>query len=254
MAETPLQTSSERIRLGPRFHFDQLPPLRSNVWITLRTKVAHQLLRGRNVTGKHRIAGLFQFAERLRQIAREVVAGDPFADWWLIKVDQGIDRAETQVREAQQELSNLFEELEALHAEPAPSEDQVQVRLVFAVPAAYRAALALAAFDCFVRDVLTAKHVGLIERRAVSELLFPLQRRMRMLFNLPSAYRKTGITRAKYLAEGAEVERAKSLMGPVPFDVLMRERRSPSAPPLHSDRLSSDGEPATESKKLEAVG
>lgn len=215
----------------------QLEAIRSEVWLTIQTKEALQLLKGRAVLDKPRIAGLFGFADRLRLITHAAAQDDPYADWWLIKVDQSIDKTDFLIRQHEQSLSDIFGEMQGLRIVPMESKDTLRVRLQFAVPAAYRGAASLSRFDRLARDLCTARHVGLLDNNRVSEHLRTVKRRIRSTFNLPNAFRRSGLTRASYLRDEAVSERMQAYMGPLPLDVLLGERRSPWAPPIASESV-----------------
>ncbi len=71
---------------------EALGPLRGQVWLTIQTHQAQQLVRGRNGTpDKPAIIGLVGFADRLRVIWQAARNDDPYADWWLIKVHEAIE-------------------------------------------------------------------------------------------------------------------------------------------------------------------
>ena len=237
MPAIALNQSQDHSPSDTQVSHQQLGAIRSEVWLTIQTKETQQLLRGRAVPGKPRIAGLFGFADRLRLIMHAAEQDDPYADWWLIKVDQSIDNTDVLIRQYEHSLSDIYGEMEALRIVPLESKDTFRIRLQFAVPAAYRGAALLSRFDRFTRDLFTARHVGLVNNARASEFLHSLKRRIRSTFNLPNAYRRSGLTRASFLQDDAVSERMKAYMGPLPGDVLLRERRSPWAPPIASERL-----------------
>ena len=65
--------------------------LRGEVWLTVQSHHAQRLILGRAATlEKPAIVGLVGFADRLRVIWNAARADDPYADWWLIKIDEAL--------------------------------------------------------------------------------------------------------------------------------------------------------------------
>ena len=75
---------------------DRPGALHGQVWLTIQTNQAQQLIHGRAGTpDKPTIIGLVGFANRLRVIWQAARNDDPYADWWLIKVHEAIEVAGT---------------------------------------------------------------------------------------------------------------------------------------------------------------
>ena len=73
--------------------------LRSEVWLTLQTRHAQQVFIGRKATPeKPYIMGLTRFGAILSQLQVCVDADDPYADWWLIKVEEALQQAAREVK------------------------------------------------------------------------------------------------------------------------------------------------------------
>jgi hypothetical protein len=57
--------------------------------LTLQTRYAGRLVKGRQgAADRPPITGLLGFANLLRAIWHGARADDPYADWWLVKVDR----------------------------------------------------------------------------------------------------------------------------------------------------------------------
>ena len=73
--------------------------LQGEVWLNIQTYQAQSLIRGRrSAEGKPAIIGLVGFAERLKILWQAVRFDDPFADWWLIKVEERVSDVRSQLR------------------------------------------------------------------------------------------------------------------------------------------------------------
>ncbi|WP_208022035.1 PFL_4669 family integrating conjugative element protein [Pseudomaricurvus hydrocarbonicus] len=151
--------------------FDAIPPsahlartggLQGDVWLTLQTYQAQALIRGRRAEeGKPVIVGLLGFAERLRTLWQAARMDDPYADWWLLKVEEGIAGSRAQLCRLQQLLEALIASAEGLEVSIAHSERPQRVSLQFASPYAFRAAQLLADYDQVVCTAMTLRHVGM---------------------------------------------------------------------------------------------
>ena len=226
----PEQTDSNQVVAPAK---DQRAPgvLRGQVWLTIQTWQAQQLVRGRNGTPeKPAITGLVGFANQLRMIWQAARNDDPYADWWLIKVHEALDSARQLIKQRQTELDARFDQMTAMEVTVAASSRPYRVPLRFANPYAYRGARLIAEYDTLVRTVLTGTHIGLFDGETSDGLLKPCTRKIRGVFALPQNYRSLGIDRETVRTGTGKAARAAELMGDVPDDVIRGEHRAPFAP------------------------
>lgn len=217
-AEQPLPTPADPQGPGA---------LRGQVWLTLQTRQAQQLIRGRTGSvDKPAIIGLIGFANRLRLIWQAARSDDPYADWWLLKIHDAIEQARQIIRGQQAELDSRLGAMAAIEVNVAASLRPYRVPLQFANPYAYRGAQLLAAYDTLVCTVLTARHIGLLEQEAAAGLLNRCTRTLRGIFAIPQGYRFLGIDREALRAGTGKSASARALMGEVPQEVLSGERRA----------------------------
>ena len=122
--------------------------LQGEVWLTVQTYQAQSLIRGRRSSeGKPAIVGLIGFADRLKSLWQAVRFDDPYADWWLIKVEEAIAASRSQLQQVQEQLEALPTLHSGLEFAVAKSSQPQRVSLQFANPYAFRAAQMLAEFD-----------------------------------------------------------------------------------------------------------
>jgi integrating conjugative element protein (TIGR03761 family) len=212
---------------------DQRGPgvLHGEVWLTIQTRQAQQLVRGRNGTAeKPAITGLVGFAHQLRVIWQAARNDDPYADWWLIKVHETLDSARELVNKRQTEVDVLLDQMTAMDVVVAASSRPYRVPLRFANPYAYRGARLIAEYDTLVRTVLTGTHSGLFDRETADGFLKPCTRKIRGAFALPQGYRFLGIDRETARKGTGKAAQAAERMGVVPDDVMSGERRAPLVP------------------------
>jgi integrating conjugative element protein (TIGR03761 family) len=199
--------------------------------LTLQTRQAQLLVRGRKgAADKSPIIGLMGFADRLRLIWQAARDDDPYADWWLIKVHEGIEVALSLVQQQQQSFNELLKQTAAFEISPAVSKKPFRMPLQFANPYAYQGAKLLSDYDRLVCTALTAQHVGLLDRESCRGELNPCSHKIRSLFCLPQGYRSLGVNRQMIRDDKEASERACQQMGQVPDDVLNGECRAPLVP------------------------
>ena len=206
--------------------------LRGEVWLTVHTHQAQLLIHGRAGTRhKPSIVGLLGFADRLRIIWDGARADDPWADWWLIKVCDGIEVTRERISHWKRDLDNLLElQASGMEISLAESQRPSRTRLQFANPYAYQGAQLLSEYDALVCRVLTASHIGLLDNAAREELLSDCARKIRATYMIPQSYRFTGVDRTALFSANGKIRTACWTMGEVPDAVLHGEQRPALAP------------------------
>jgi integrating conjugative element protein (TIGR03761 family) len=205
--------------------------LHGQVWLTIQTNQAQQLIHGRAGTpDKPTIIGLVGFANRLRVIWQAARNDDPYADWWLIKVHEVIEVTRTYLGHQQADLVKQLEQMPAMEVSIAASQRPCRVHLQFANPYAYRGAQLLAEFDRLVCTALTARHIGLMDGKAYVHVQQTCARKLRALFMLPQNYRLLKIDRESVRRQTGRSHEARQIMGEIPDDILSGERQAPLVP------------------------
>ena len=225
-------SNSEALLPAERSSLPEKPgALRGQVWLLIQTIHAQRLFKGRVASAeKPIIIGLVGFANRLRVIWQGARNDDPYADWWLIKIHEGIEIAAEYVRNGQMELVKQLEQMNALEIDVASSQRPYRVPLKFANPYAYRGAKLLGEFDKLVCLALTARHIGLLDSKASEDVLKASARKVRAVFMIPQSYRLLKINREQVRKAMGRSHEARQLMGEVPDDVLNGEHRAPLVP------------------------
>ena len=222
--KTELRPEETNVDAGPG-------ALRGQAWLTVQTRQAQRLIRGRNGNAdKPAIIGLVGFADRLRVIWQAARSDDPYADWWLVKVHEALERVRDLVKNEQAVLDAQIEQLTALEVAVAESMKPYRIALQFANPYAYRGAQLIAEYDRFVRTLLTAHHVGVLTGAPMEGLLNACARKIRGAFAVPQGYHFLNIDRTALQQGTANASRARQLMGEVPEDVLNGALQAPLAP------------------------
>ena len=205
--------------------------LRGEVWLTVQCHHARRLILGRAATvEKPAIVGLVGFADRLRVIWNAARADDPYADWWLIKIDEALERARSRIKREQAVLDNCIEQRSALQIKVQTTTKPYRVALNFANPYAYWGAHLIAEFDTAARTILTAKHVGLMNGALAERALQGCAGAIRSLFAVPQGFRVLRIDRKDVRAGNKAAKAAADLMGELPQAVLQGEHAAALTP------------------------
>ncbi|HSH28958.1 MAG TPA: TIGR03761 family integrating conjugative element protein [Thiohalobacter sp.] len=207
--------------------------LRSQATLEIQTRQAQRLVYGRRAEGGVQgIVGLLRFAALLRVIWSGSVNDDPYADWWLVQIEQELLAARETVAALRGEVDARLESAPAVNITLAQSLEPARVDLNFSNPYAFMAAYLLADFDALVRAVLTARHVGLLDRAGAERLLQEGGRSVRRAYNTAHGYRYLALTRDDVRQGTSKAIRARELLGDLPRAVLEGELRADHAPEL----------------------
>ena len=210
--------------------------LRGEAVLTLQTRQAQRLVKGRAGTAdRARIVGLLTFATLVRIVWRRAGQGDPYAEWWLVKVDAALACGERAVMESQAALDRRLASVEALQVSRPASVKPARVALQFGNPYAFRAARLVGRFDGVARTALCARHVGALSDAAAEAELNRAARQVRRALQGANGYRPLGTTRDDLALSTARGRKARSAMGKLPEDILGRARRAPSLPAQATD-------------------
>ena len=205
--------------------------LRGEVWLTVQSHHAQRLILGRAATlEKPAITGLIGFADRIRVIWNAARADDPYADWWLIKIDEALERARSRIKKEQSALDEHIEHRSALQIKVQTTTKPYRVALNFANPYAYWGAHLIAEFDTAARTILTAKHVGLMNGALAERALQGCAGAIRSLFAVPQGFRVLRIDRKDVRAGNKAAKAAADLMGELPQAVLQGEHAAALTP------------------------
>jgi integrating conjugative element protein (TIGR03761 family) len=217
--------------------------LRGEVWLNVQTYQAQSLIKGRRGgEGKPAIIGLVGFAERLKVLWQAVRSDDPYADWWLVKVEDSIGDVRSQLHRLQEQLQAVLVNVECFEVTFAQSSRPQRVSLQFANPYAFRAAQMLADYDRMVCTWMTARHLGLALPTEVAEQANGSGRWLRRVFALPQSYQYLEISRSDIHQGTARAEKARECMGDLPQEILDGEKL-PSLRPVTFQRASTTSAP-----------
>lgn len=209
--------------------------LRSQACLNIQTRHAQKLVDGRskseNVPG---IVGMLTFGRRMRELWLAAQADDPFADWFLIRIEAAIDTAKDYIDEKTALLTRTLDAMAGVRIDLASSAQPVQVPLQFSNPYGYMGAYLVAGYDELARLALTARHFGLLDRDRTAEILNGAGRAIRRTFQLSMEWRNTGVTRAALRAGNEPAQAARQRMGEPPPEVVEALQRARYAPEIRA--------------------
>jgi integrating conjugative element protein (TIGR03761 family) len=217
--------------------------LRSEVSINLHSYAARNAFDGRMEEGNRAaIIGINRFAGAVKQIFHDARADDPWADWWLIKIDGAVEQAKNKMHALRQEFADHYPETPDINVNDAIALAPQSRALSFASPHAYRMAYMLVDYDKLCCSVLTLAHVGLMTQAEKLRYLDVGGKIIKAALTSAVGFRHQGVTRNDLIANNPRAQKAKQLMGEVPQDIVDLKRRSPYAPELiqYSDDADAD--------------
>jgi len=228
MSEKPLIETVDDVR-GHQAH--SVGSLRGEVWLTVQTYQAQSLVHGRrSADGKPAIIGLVGFADRLKTLWQAARQNDPYADWWLIKIEASIAACREQLNHLSEQFNQLLKSHYSFQVTIAESSKPHRIALQFANPYAFRAAQMLAEFDRLICTVMTVRHLGVASPPTLDEQFEASGRWLRRVFALPQGYYFCDIDRNAVRQGTQRARNACDRMGEVP-DEIMRGHRLPSLRP-----------------------
>src|SRR5690554_6670339 len=227
-----------------------LGSLRSQIELKLHTYHALRVWQGGQPTGKtgYTVPSMQQYFAITNMIRLTAARYSPYADWWMIKIEEKLDQAQQEMNE----LSAMLEKLiTAVPEQISITENLNQEPFITPVfcnsHMGFRAVFLLEAYDGLARKILLANHVGLLSRRDMEGFLDQGAHQLRSLFGLALTYRNTGVTRDDMAGNNARAREAIERLGTPPTDILEGVRRSEFAPNILRDNAIA----AEEDEKLE---
>lgn len=212
---------------------ESLGALRSKIELTLHTHHAGRLWTGRGIeTGKPQIIGMKQFLMICGAIKQNASKDDPYADYWLIKIEDKIHETNAELIAVGQLVESLIASLPPeLSVEENINVAPLKLPVYTGGQHGYLALRALIEYDRQVRQILLAHHVALIGRNETEALIRRAGHAIRSLCALSSQYPGySGTTRDDFAAKNAKSADALQKFGELPNDVLSGENRSAFAP------------------------
>ncbi|WP_313025463.1 PFL_4669 family integrating conjugative element protein [Pseudomonas lopnurensis] len=215
-----------------------LGSLRSQMSITLHTHHAAIRWFGRRPQAddegnKRPIIGMPRFISIMDQIKAAAAQNDPYADFWLIKMEERLARARQEIAALQSQVNEVLKQIPpAITVEDNVNIQPLRLPLFIGCQLGYIGIYLLTEFDTVARGILLIHHTGLIGRREMEQWLDRGAHEVRSVLGLAQQYRHAGVTRDDMAANNARARDAIEKFGVLPQEILEGTLRSNYAPAL----------------------
>lgn len=206
--------------------FDAPGALRGTSKLILETRKAQMIFDGRKPDKKKNkpfIIGLNSFAAQLRIIYDQSGEGDPYADYWLIKVERELVEKTEIFESIIKDYTKILGQYENITHEVAHSIKPITKHLRFSIAYSFQGAMMLMKLDQLIRTVMTANHVGLVETHVTNREIRIASKQARNTFESVIGYRFCDVKRDDIAANNPKAQRAQELMGGCPSAILEDE-------------------------------
>lgn len=213
-----------------------LGSLRSQMNITLHTHHAARLWFGRRQQQgqtSHPIIGMPRFISIMDQMKNAAAQNDPYADLWLIRMEEKVQQAREAMTELQESVDKQLKSVPAaISIQDNLNVQPLTLPLFIGCQLGYLGVYLLTEYDTLARRILLANHTAMIGRRQMEKWLDEGAHLLRSVYGLAQQYRHAGVTRDDIAANNARAREAIEKFGELPQDVLEGTNRSNFAPPL----------------------
>ena len=183
-----------------------------------------------------RIIGLKRFNDLLTRIW-ENAPTDPWALWYLVRIEAAIDKSQTQVENMLKTYRIQLNHWKIAYKQSS-SRDPLKIEVKFAAPLGYRAANLVVTADDAIRLILHAHHVGMIEDAIAQEDLHAVGRSVRGAFETASSYQDFKVNYKALKKREPQALQAIEKMGEIPPEILSGEKIPRQVPKM---RLTTKG-------------
>jgi len=203
--------------------------------ITLHTNMGHRMFYGRravNEGGKKKpmIIGLVRFITNINSICDLAKRGDPYADHYLIKLEQALIDAREEISDTKQFLLDMLvtgSSTSRVSIKSGISERPVTLPLVFKHKQyGFQGAELVGLYDEVVQLGLNAKDAAWLSPSEFKKVVGGAARKVRNCFWISYQYKYSGALREDFIANNQRAQSAAERMGfDLPEDILMGRRQ-----------------------------
>ncbi|EHK90216.1 PFL_4669 family integrating conjugative element protein [Aggregatibacter actinomycetemcomitans] len=226
---------------------NELGALRSDINMTLHTHYATRVWAGRpwsaisedKTDGNDKenkfysqIISMPHCLSILNQVNTDAANDDPYADQFLIALEE-------KIISARKEMQALNEQIYTLYANQIPEGIDIQrcqnvapvtMPIYIKYPLGYILVYLLTDYDSVARAVLTASHIAIMTKADAKAWMQKASHLMRSVFGMAQQYRHSGVTRQDLIENNARAQSAVTRLGNLPQDILDGTKRSGYAP------------------------
>ncbi len=176
-----------------------------------------------------------QIIKRAGNISVDSAADNPYADAWLVKLEQALEAASANL---QQSIATLQDTLNAVPQQitlsAVSSVEPLNIGVYSHSPLGYRGVWLLVGYDQLAMKTFQAFHYGLISRAERDAFLHNGSRAIRQIYGIVRSYRSLVVTRQDIAEKTPAGLEAIKLLGEPHPDILSGKWRSVFSPPLRS--------------------
>jgi integrating conjugative element protein (TIGR03761 family) len=191
--------------------------------LTLKTRLAQRYF-----------LGLLPFASQMNAIYQASRLDDPYADFYLMKIENALIKTQECLREQSQLYQQQLSNLAGLQMQLADTDRPLSVPIYFATPYAHFATRLLVELDALARCVISLNKLGLPLEKPLSELLRGLGKSFRSTLGKCNGWQHTGITRQDVVENTPLAIDAKQRMGKLDPRIMNKSLRAKLAPRIIS--------------------
>lgn len=214
--------------------FEDPGAIRSEVTLLLHTKEALKIFMGRKEdkeNGIHHIPGVSVYAKLLRTIWGSCLAGNPFAKFWIQKVEVKLKETEEDLRQFLEDLKEHESISSQLNISKSLSVKPVEVKLSFATPYTYKVVYCLVLLDEIAAKLITLRHLALISPLEFSKGIRDSRGAMNRLLNSIGGFKPLEITLNDVRERNAKYMEGVEAMGELP-EVIVKNKYVPEFSPI----------------------
>lgn len=233
---------------------DRPGTLRGDACLVIQTRQAQRLVYGRKQSGEQPgIIGLVRFGMLMKRIWVSAMLDDPYADWFLLQVDDTLEAGRVEIQQSNTRIDELLCSTRGVEIAVAHSLKPARVPLQFANPYGYMGAYLVGDYDELVCAVLTARHVGLLGRDSAEQMLHRGGRLIRRAFLLPTQWKHCAVDRTDLQQNNQRAQAARTAMGELPQEILNGTHRARHAPEIRQSKTGNSADKRFTSSRLAPV-
>ena len=198
--------------------------------LSLYSNYAYRLIEGRKsdpANDQYPIVGLLQFASMVNVICNDANNNNPFAGWFLVRIESKFQAFKEALEQKQSWITDLAEDGTGIDYKPVINEADANIISVsFGTPHAWNAMRLLKQLDTFFLMALSLKRVGLLTRNEFYKSTRGLSTLLLGCFHEATLYTSFELTRDDINPPSDDAKLAFKAMGVVPGKVLSGEMKS----------------------------
>ncbi len=215
--------------------------LRGDIYLTLHTRTAIRVMRGRRANRKRDVApilGLYHFGSRMRDIYRAAAEDDPYADRTLVHTERRFEAAENKLKELIRQLQQRLERVRANQMEVEECLSMQPRRFRIKTPRyGAQGARLIGILDKVVRLAYTANHVNQMTRREMKQFIDSAAHEVRSAFYQQEQYKYLALTRDDIRQQTQRWGLALEQMGKLEAEFLKAETKPKYGPAIRAQSM-----------------